>query len=75
MKAKHILFVVIAVLVAATPLFAQESVCNLFSHLEGTDAQQVMVTGDLIISKDLAVVGAADCNNQYIFREHYLCRM
>lgn len=63
------LFVAIVLLVAATPLLGQESVCALFSHLEGADGQRVMVSGDLIISKDLAVLGAADCDNRYIFRE------
>ncbi len=69
MKAKLMLFVAIALLIAATPLLGQESVCTLFSHLEGTDGQHVMVTGDLIISKDLAVLGVADCDNEYIFRQ------
>lgn len=69
MKAKLMLFVAIALLAAATPLLGQQSVCALFSHLEGADGQRVMVTGDLIISKDLAVLGAADCDNRYIFRE------
>src|ERR1700722_10972567 len=70
MKAKLMLFFAIALLVAATPLLGQESLCALFSHLEGTDGQQVTVTGDLIIAKDLAVLGAADCDNRYIFREY-----
>ncbi len=69
MKARPMLFVAIVLLVAATPLLGQESVCALFSHLEGGDGQRVMVSGDLIISKDLAVLGAADCDNRYIFRE------
>ena len=70
MKAKLILTVAIALLVAATPSLGQESVCALFSHLEDTDGQQVMITGDLIILKDLAVLGAADCDNRYVFREY-----
>lgn len=70
MKTKLLLIVAIALLLGATPLLGQESVCALFSHLEGTDGQQVMVTGDLIISKGLAVLGAADCDNRYIFREY-----
>jgi ankyrin repeat protein len=49
-----------------TPNFrAQESVCDLFSHLESSDGQQVVVTGDLIISKDVTILGAADCDNHY----------
>ncbi|MBZ5684229.1 MAG: ankyrin repeat domain-containing protein [Acidobacteriia bacterium] len=44
---------------------AQESVCDLFSHLEISDGQQLLVTGDLIISKDVTILGAADCDNHY----------
>ena len=44
---------------------AQESVCDLFSHLETSDGQQLVVTGDLIISKDVTILGAADCDNHY----------
>jgi len=69
MNARLMLFLAISLLVAVAPLFGQESVCALFSHLEGVDGQQVRVAGELIISKDLAVLGAADCDNQYIFRE------
>lgn len=69
MKAKLMLFVAIALLVAVTPLLGQDSVCALFSHLESADGQQVTVAGDLIISKDLAVLGVADCENEYIFRQ------
>jgi ankyrin repeat protein len=50
---------------ATTALNAQESVCNLFSHLDSFAEQNVAVTGDLIISKDIAVLGAADCDFQY----------
>lgn len=69
MKTRLMLFLAIALLAAATPLFGQESVCALFSHLEGLEGQQVSVAGELIISKDLAVLGAADCDNRYVFRE------
>jgi hypothetical protein len=53
------------ILITATALNAQESVCDLFSHLGSADGSQVVVTGDLIIAKDIAVVGAADCDNRY----------
>jgi ankyrin repeat protein len=69
MKARLLLFLAISLVVAATPLFGQQSVCALFSHLDDLDGQQVRVAGELIISKDLAVLGSADCDNQYIFRE------
>lgn len=53
------------ILITATALHAQESVCALFSHLGSADGSQVVVTGDLIIAKDIAVLGAADCDNRY----------
>ncbi len=49
----------------ATALHAQESVCDLFSHLASADGSQLIVTGALIISKDTSVLGAADCDNRY----------
>jgi ankyrin repeat protein len=59
-------FLVAAAGLILTPNFrAQESVCNLFSHLESSDGQQLVVTGDLIISKNVTIVGAADCDNHY----------
>jgi hypothetical protein len=54
-----------AILFTVVPLYAQESVCDLFSHLASADARQLVVTGDLIISKDVAVLGAAECDNRY----------
>jgi len=65
---KHVvrLFFLSAALIAATDLHAQESVCDLFSHLESADGSQVVVTGDLIIARDLAVLGSEDCDNRYI---------
>lgn len=69
MKPKPMLFVAIAILMAAIPSVGQESVCALFSHLGDADGQNVAVTGNLIISKDLAVLGAADCADRYEFRE------
>ena len=59
-------FLVAAAGILLTPnVRAQESVCDLFSHLEGSDGQQVVVTGDLIISKDVTILGAADCDCPY----------
>lgn len=54
-----------AIVTAAISLDAQESVCDLFSHLESADGSQVVVTGDLIIAKGVAVLGAPDCDNRY----------
>jgi ankyrin repeat protein len=60
------LLVVGLLFVTATVMHAQESVCDLFSHLESANGSQVVVTGDLIIAKGLAVLGAEDCDNWYI---------
>lgn len=68
MIAKLIPLLSAAILFTVAPLYAQESVCDLFSHLESTDARHVVVTGDLIISNDVVVLGAADCDNRYTSR-------
>lgn len=61
------LLVAASMLLPGRAFCAQESVCELFSHLtEGDDGRKVILTGDLIISRDLAVIGAADCDNKYI---------
>jgi hypothetical protein len=65
MITKTIPFAAIAILCAAIPSQGQESVCRLFAHLENADGRQLVLTGDLIISKDIAVLGAADCDNRY----------
>lgn len=67
---KHLIrsLVLSAMLIAATVLSAQESVCDLFSHLESADGSQVVVSGDLVIAKDIAILGAADCDNRYVSR-------
>ena len=67
MKFKVMLLVAASMLFPGRAFCRQESVCELFSHLtEGADGRKVILTGDLIISRDLAVIGAADCDNQYI---------
>src|ERR1700747_66903 len=72
MKSKVMLLVAASMLFPGRALCGQESVCELFSHLvEGSDGRKVILTGDLIISKDLAAIGAADCDNQYI-SDHYI---
>ena len=43
----------------------QESVCDLFKDLKAADGRQLIVTGELIISKDLAALGAADCDHEF----------
>ena len=58
MKTRLMRFLSISLLVAASPLLGQEPVCALFSHLEGVDGHHVRVAGELIISKDLAILGA-----------------
>jgi len=46
-------------------LWAQQTVCDLFKDLKAADGLQLILTGDLIVSKDLTVLGAVDCDNQY----------
>ena len=65
MIARLIPLLSVAILFAVVPLYAQESVCDLFSHLASADTCQLVVTGDLITTKDVAVLGAADCDNRY----------
>src|SRR5436189_5406377 len=55
----------VALLLIAGPSQAQESVCDLFRHLKAADGSQVIVNGELIISKDFAALGASDCDNNY----------
>jgi len=72
MKLKVMFLVAASMLFPASALSGQESVCELFSHLvEGDDGRKIILTGDLIISKDLAAIGAVDCDNQYI-SNHYI---
>jgi ankyrin repeat protein len=65
MKRTLAFLVAAAGMILAPDIRAQESVCDLFSNLESSDGQQLVITGDLIISKDVAVLGAADCDNRY----------
>jgi ankyrin repeat protein len=66
MKFKVLLLIAASLYVAGSAC-GQGSVCELFSHLvQSADGSKVMLTGELIVSKDLAAIGAADCDNQYI---------
>lgn len=47
------------------PLHAQQTVCDLFKDLPAADGRKVVLTGDLVISKDITELGAGDCDNQY----------
>ena len=55
----------------AFALHGQESVCGLFKDLKNSDGRQVIVSGDLIITKNLAVIGATDCDDRYT-SNHFL---
>jgi len=46
-------------------LRGQESVCDLFEDLKAADGRQLIVTGELIISRGLVALGAADCDHEY----------
>ena len=54
------LLALVALIFFGSPLLAEESVCDLFSHLDNTDGRQAVVSGELIISKGIAVLGADD---------------
>jgi hypothetical protein len=42
-------------------------VCHLFSHLAPqTDGRQLVLTGDIVMSKDIAVLGSLECDEEYI---------
>ncbi len=67
MRFKLVYVIVAIVLVPKLAVFGQESVCHLFSHLgPQTDGHQLVLTGDLVISKDIAVLGSRECDNEYI---------
>jgi ankyrin repeat protein len=66
MKAKITLLIAAVLLVTANTVQGQQSVCDLFSNLDGADGHQLVISGDLIISKNVAVLGAGDCDNRYI---------
>ena len=55
----------IAVIFTSVALYAQESVCDLFKDLKAADGRQLILTGELILSKDWTVLGAADCDYKY----------
>jgi len=50
----------------AVALHGQEPICAVFKDLKAADGRQLFVSGELIISKDFAAIGAADCDNRYI---------
>ena len=54
-----------AAMLMVIALHGQESVCDLFKDLKAADGHQLILTGELIISKDLAAIGADDCDNRY----------
>ena len=65
MKVRIRLLLGAILLITATTVQGEQSVCDLFSNLDGASAHQLVVTGELIISKDMAVLGATDCDNRY----------
>lgn len=66
MKLKPVYLLAVVMLVPSN-LLGQESVCHLFSHLAPqTNGRHLAVMGDLVMSKDIAVLGAWDCDEEYI---------
>jgi hypothetical protein len=67
MRVKLAYLIVAAMLLPKFNLYAQESVCELFSHLAPQmDGRQLTLMGDLIISNGIAVLGSSGCDNQNI---------
>ena len=62
--------VISAFALMAGSAFAQKSVCELFVDLPANDGARLIVTGDLLISKNLTALGAADCDHRYV-SDHY----
>jgi len=56
-------------MLTAVALYGQEPVCNLFKDLKAADGRQLVVTGELIISKDFAAIGANDCDYEYVSQQ------
>jgi hypothetical protein len=63
---RHLIQLTVALLLAAASLFGQTPVCELFKDLSAANGSQLTVSGELIISKDIAVLGAADCESRRI---------
>jgi hypothetical protein len=55
----------IIALLMAVDLYGQESVCDLFTDLKAADGRHLTITGELLISKGLTALGAADCDHRY----------
>ena len=62
--------VIAAFVLTAGSTFAQKSVCELFRDLPANDGARLIITGDLLISKDLTALGAADCDHRYVSDHH-----
>ncbi len=65
MQPRRILLALWAVLAASSLLRGAETVCSLFRDFAAAHGRQVILTGDLIISAKLGVLGAADCDEEY----------
>ena len=65
MKRSVTAVIIASLVILATDLRAQESVCDHFSDPQKSDGHQLALSGDLIISKENAVLGAADCDHRH----------
>lgn len=46
-------------------LCAQETVCDMFKDLKASNGRRVILTGELLVAKDLLVLGTPACDNSY----------
>jgi hypothetical protein len=63
---QKIMLSVIAAIYMPIALQGQESVCSLFKDLKSADGRQLIVNGELLLSKGLTALGATDCDNRYL---------
>jgi len=56
----------IAAVFTGVALSAQTTVCDLFRDFKAADGQRLILTGDLLLSNELAAIGAADCDYRFI---------
>jgi len=66
MQMRPILVFLSGCVFAPSYLFGQQSVCNLFKDLKSADDKQLTLSGELVLSGSVAVLGAADCDNKYV---------
>src|SRR6478735_5170942 len=68
----RIISLIIATIFAGSFANGQETVCGLFKNLPASNGRTIILSGDLLISKDVAMLGAADCEDRYVLNRYIL---